>query len=244
MNLGKAKDNKKFKKKFAAFIIGFLIISFIYNHNFFRKFYNIFQKGYETRLIEKYGYCSGESIGFLRMLKKKYKFNFNPTILNYHVLPSSAWSIYDTYNQINTKHKIFLNYPEKFYLMFEPLNKKFSSKGEVQHSNGISSISFNLKDQQIKINSNIKIYKKKYNEEEDIIYEKNFNKLVINNQKIPLQLKTEKINSRRGPILIEMSDLSDDEIMNIKGIILDLDHEFELKNFKIMEQFNNCYYVK
>ena len=51
--------------------IGFLIISFIYNHNFFRKFYNIFQKGYETRLIEKYGYCSGESIGFLRMLKKK-----------------------------------------------------------------------------------------------------------------------------------------------------------------------------
>ena len=68
---------KKFKKSFGVLIIGFLILSFIYNHNLFRKLYNIFVINFESRLTKKSGYCSRESVGFLRMLKKKYKFNFN-----------------------------------------------------------------------------------------------------------------------------------------------------------------------
>ena len=234
---------KKFKKNFGVLIISFLILSFIYNHNLFRKFYNILFQKYESRLFKNYEYCSGESIGFLKMLKKKYKFSFNPKIINYDIVPNSNWSIYDTYKKTDTKHTIFLNYPEKLFFRFDRKDNKFFTNKKIQHSNGISSIVFNLKDEQIKINSKIKIYKKLYNKKE-IIYEKNFDKLIINNQKISLNLKTKKLNSTWEPIIIEISDLNDDEIIDINNITLNLDHEFKLKNYQIIEQFNNCYYVK
>ena len=109
--------------------------------------------------------------------------------------------------------------------------------------NGISNIIFDLKDKYIRIDSKIKIYRKPFNKKK-IIYEKNFHKLVENNQIIPIEFKTKKINSRYKPTFIEISDLSEDQIANINSITLNLNHEFDLKNFTIIEKFNNCYYVK
>ena len=235
---------KKFKKNFGVLIISFLILSFIYNHNLFRKLYNIFVINFESRLTKKHGYCFRESVGFLRMLKKKYKFNFNPLIVNYEdAVPSSGWSIYDNHNKTDNNHKILLNYRKNLSLYFKPLNKIFYSEGTVEHSNGISNIIFDLKDKHIKIDSKIKIYRKTLNNKE-IIYEENFNKLVENNQIIPIEFKTEKINSIYKPTFVEISDLSDNQIGKINSIILNLNHEFNLKNFTIIEKFNNCYYVK
>ena len=235
---------KKFKKNFGLLIIGFLILSFIYNHNLFRKLYNIFVIKYESRLTEKHGYCNRESVGFLRMLKKKYKFNFNPLIVNYEdAVPSSGWSIYDNHNKTDKNHKILLNYRKNLSLYFKPLNKIFYSEGTVKHSNGISNIIFDLKDKHIRIDSKIKIYRKTFNKKE-IIYEENFHKLVENNQIIPIEFKTKKINSIYKPIFVEISDLSDNQIGKINSIILNLNHEFNLKDFTIIEKFNNCYYVK
>ena len=235
---------KKFKKNFGILIIGFLILSFIYNHNLFRKLYNIFIINYESRLIKKHGYCFRESVGFLKMLKKKYKFNFNPLIVNYEdAVPSSGWSIYDNHNKTDKNHKILLNYPENLSLHFKPLNKIFYSEGTVNHSNGISNIIFDLKDKYIRIDSKIKIYRKTFNKKE-IIYEKNFHKLVENNQIIPIEFKTKKIQSIFKPTFIEISDLSDNQIGKINSIIVNLNHEFNLKDFTIIEKFNNCYYVK
>ncbi len=235
---------KKFKKNLGVLIIGFLILLFIYNHNLFRKLYNIFVINYESRLTEKYGYCFRESVGFLRMLKKKYKFNFNPLIVNYEdAVPSTGWSIYDNHNKTDNNHKILLNYPKNLSFYFKPLNKIFYSKGTVKHSNGISNIIFDLKDKYIRIDSKIKIYRKTLNKK-DIIYEENFHKLVENNQIVPIEFKTKKINSVYKPTFIEISDLSEDQIGKINSIILNLNHEFDLKNFTIIEKFNNCYYVK
>ena len=147
---------KKFKKNFGLLIIGFLILSFIYNHNLFRKLYNIFVINYQSRLTEKHGYCFRESVGFLRMLKKKYKFNFNPLIVNYEdAVPDSGWSIYDNRNKTDKNHKILLNYPKNISLYFKPSNKIFYSEGTVKHSNGISNIIFDLKDKHIRIDSKI-----------------------------------------------------------------------------------------
>jgi hypothetical protein len=69
---------KKFKKNFGVLIIGFLILSFIYNHNLFRKLYNIFAINFESRLTIKNGYCFRESVGFLRMLKKNINLILTP----------------------------------------------------------------------------------------------------------------------------------------------------------------------
>jgi len=235
---------KKFKGSFGVLIIGFLILSFIYNHNLFRKLYNVFVMNYESRLIKKSGYCFRESVGFLRMLKKKYKFNFNPLIVNYEdAVPSSRWSIYDNHNKTDKNHKILLNYSKNLSLYFKPLNKIFYSEGTVKHSNGISNIIFDLKDKHIRIDSKIKIYRKTFNKKE-IIYEENFHKLVENNQIIPIEFKTKKINSIYSPTFVEISDLSDNQIGKINSITLNLNHEFNLKDFTIIEKFNNCYYVK
>ena len=235
---------KNFKKNFGVLIIGLLILSFIYNHNLFRKLYNVFVMNYESRLTEKSGYCFRESVGFLRMLKKKYKFNFNPLIVNYEdAVPSSRWSIYDNHNKTDKNHKILLNYSKNLSLYFKPLNKIFYSEGTVKHSNGISNIIFDLKDKHIRIDSKIKIYRKTFNKKE-IIYEENFHKLVENNQIIPIEFKTKKINSIYTSTFVEISDLSDNQIGKINSIILNLNHEFNLKNFTIIEKFNNCYYIK
>ena len=225
-------------------IISFLILSFIYNHNLFRKLYNIFLINFESRLTKKNGYCFRESVGFLRMLKKKYKFNFNPLIVNYEdSVPSSGWSIYDNHNKTDKNHKILLNYPKNLSLYFEPVYRVFYSEGTVKHSDGISNIIFDLKDEHIKIDSKIKIYSKTFNTKE-IIYEENFHKLVKNNQIIPIEFKTKKINSVYASTFVEISDLSDNQIGKINSIILNLNHEFNLKDFTIIEKFNNCYYVK
>jgi len=236
---------KKFKKNFGTLIIVLLILSFIYNHNLFRKLYNIFIINYESRLTEKGGYCFRESVGFLSMLKKKYKFNFNPLIVNYeNAVPNSGWFIYDNHNKTDNNHKILLNYPKNLSLYFTPLNKIFYSEDTVRHSNGISNIIFNLKDKNIRINSKIKIYRKTFDKKKIIIYEENFHKFVENNQIIPIEFKTRKINDDYRPIFIEISDLSADQIEKINNIILNLNHEFNLKDFTILEKFNNCYYVK
>ena len=199
---------------------------------------------YESRLTEKNGYCFRESVGFLRMLKKKYKFNFNPLIVNYeNAVPSSGWSIYNNNYKTDNNHKILLNYPKNLSLHFKPLNKIFYSEGTVIHSNGISNIIFELKDKHIRINSKIKIYRKTLNKK-DIIYEENFHKLIKNNQIIPIEFKTKEINSIYRPTYIEISNLSGDQIGKINSIILNLNHEFNLIDFTIIEKFNNCYYIK
>ena len=235
---------KKNKKNIGILIIGFLILSFIYNHNLFRKLYNVFVINHESRLTKKYGYCFRESVGFLRMLKKKYKFNFNPLIINYEdAVPSSGWSIYDNNYRTDNNHKILLNYPKNLSLYFKPLNKIFYARSTVNHSNGISNIIFDLKDKHIRIDSKIKIYRKIFNKKE-IVLEENFHKLVENNQIIPFEFNTKKINSINKPTFIEIPDLSEDQIGKINSIILNLNHEFNLKDFTIIEKFNNCYYVK
>ncbi len=236
--------SKKFKKNFAVLIISFLILSFIHNHNLFRKLYNIFVINFESRLTKKHGYCFRESVGFLRMLKKKYKFNFNPLIVNYEdAVPDSTWSIHDSHNKTDKNHKILLNYPKNLSLHFKPLNKMFYSEGTVKHSNGISNIIFDLKDNHIRIDSKIKIYRKTFDKKEIIIYEDNFHKLVKNNQIISIEFKTKKINSIFKPTFIEISDLSNNQIEKINSVIVNLNHEFNLKDFTIIEKFNNCYYI-
>ena len=178
------------------------------------------------------------------MLKKKYKFNFNPLIVNYEdAVPSSAWSIYDNLNKTDNSHKILLNYPKNLSLHFKPLNRIFYSNDTVRHSNGISNIIFDFKDKNMIINFKIKIYKKTY-DKKNIIYEENFDKLVKSNQIIPIEFKTKKMNSVYKPTFIEISDLNKDQIENINGIILNLNHEYNLKDLTIIEKFNNCYYAK
>ena len=74
---------------FLIILIYILIIIFMHNNNLWRKFYNILNDNYNSRLIKKSGFCNKDSYGFLRMVKKKHQLKENPMIINYAVIPNT-----------------------------------------------------------------------------------------------------------------------------------------------------------
>ncbi len=234
---------KKYKKNIGILLIALLILIFILNQNLFRKFYNVINIDYESRLTNSSGYCNGDSVGYLRYLKKKYKFNFNPIIINYEdSVPDSNWSIYDTRLKDDESHKVLLNYPDKMFMKFEPNLENFYSENTVKYSNGISKIYFDLKVPKINLNSSLIIYRKNFgSKKKDIIYSKFFDEIIKDNGFLIIDYETKKINNIYKPTYLEFNNLNRD---NINSITVLLKNEFNLDNLQILDNFKNCYYIR
>jgi hypothetical protein len=232
-------------KKSLILIVGFLIFIFIYNNNLFRKFYNIILIDYDSRLSKSSGFCSGDSVGYLKYLKKKYLFEFNPEVINYeNSSPNSDWPIYDNYFKKNYDYKILLNYPKKVLMHFKPLNKYFFSKNTAMHQSGIKEIIFNLKKKEIDFDAEIIIYRQiMENTKKKIIYKNNFNLSVLDNFPILINYNTSKINAIYQKTFIEINGLDEEDYSKIESITLNLEHKFDLKNYKIIDNYENCYYI-
>ena len=238
--------SKKIKKNIGILIVGFLVLIFIFNQNLVRKFYNIINFDYESRISKSGGYCSDDSVGYLRYLKKKYDFKFNPTVINYEdSVPNSNWAIYDTRLKDDNTHKVLLNYRNKLFLKFEPSVKNFYSKNTVKYSSGISEIYFDLKVQSINLSSNLTIYRKNFGiKEKEIIYSKFFGEIIKNNESIKIDYDTKKINNIYKPTFLEINNLDKEKINKINSITLVLKNEFDLNNFQILNNYGDCYYVR
>ena len=238
--------SKNIKKNVGILIVGFLVLIFIFNQNLVRKFYNIINFDYESRISKSGGYCSDDSVGYLRYLKKKYDFKFNPTVINYEdSVPNSNWAIYDTRLKDDNTHKVLLNYRNKLFLKFEPSVKNFYSKNTVKYSSGISEIYFDLKVQSINLSSNLTIYRKNFGiKEKEIIYSKFFDEIIKNNESIKIDYDTKKINNIYKPTFLEINNLDKEKINKINSITLVLKNEFDLNNFQILDNYENCYYVR
>ena len=235
--------NKNIKKNIGILIVGFLILIFIFHQNLFRKFYNVINDDYEIRLSKSSGYCLNDSVGYLRYLKKKYNFKFNPLVINYEdSVPSSNWAIYDTRLKDDNSHKILLNYPNKLFLNFEPLGKKFISKNSVKYSSGISKLYFDLKVQEIFINSNLIIYRESFGgKEKEIIYKSFFNQNIKSNDPIIIKYDKKEINNIYKKTFIELSNLDTKKINSIK---VELINEIDLNKFEILDKYERCYYIR
>ena len=100
------------KKKSQTLILLVLVIILSINTNFFKKLYEVISWKFDLRIAKNYGYCHGESVGWLFDIKSKYQINDNPKIVNYNHEPSLDWTIINTKN-INQKSNklILLNYP-------------------------------------------------------------------------------------------------------------------------------------
>lgn len=235
--------SKKIKKNIGILIVGFLVLIFISNHNLFRKFYNIINSDYESRISKTSGYCSDDSLGYLRYLKKKYNFNFNPTVINYEdSVPDSNWAIYDTRLKDDNTQKILLNYPNKLFLKFKPSAENFYSKNTVKYANGISEIYFDLKVESINLSSDLTVYRKNFGiNEKEIIYSNFFDQVIKNNESIKIDYDTKKINNVYKPTFLEIKNLNKKKI---NSITLVLKNEFDLNNLQILDNYQNCYYVR
>jgi len=225
-------------------IIFFLFIIFLIYNSFPQKLNNILKNNYQSRLIEIYGYCSRDSYCFLHIIKNKYNIKKNPIIINYKVLPNSMWTIYSPSKKFDTRPTIFLNYPENLNLVLFPNNNKvFVNKNDIQFSNGIKSISFLLKQDSIRMDNNISVYKIQ-NGKKNEIFKKKISQTIANDEKIDLNFKTENINSRWEKIYLEINNLDKNIEDKIVRIELQLEHKYDLSKFQILEKFENCYFIK
>jgi len=239
------KSNKKPISILYTLIIFFLIIIIINNNNIFKKTYNIIKnENYSKRLENVYGYCEGTSVGYLRFIKEKFKLNFNPKIINFNQTSPSDWSIYDLKLNKDNSKIILLNYKREFNFIFNKKKKNiWTFNNQIQKTKSIEKIEFTtIYNDETYIEGTLSLYVVNSMKQKELIYKRKINQ-IINSQPININFKTEKFNSYFGTFLIEFDNLKNDNLTNIKNIILSSKNYFNIDNYKIINQEKNCYYV-
>jgi len=229
-------DNKIF-----YFISIILLIMIFFKTSFISNFNNVLKSNENERITKLYGYCKNESIGYLRYLKKKYNIKSNPKIINYVHTPPNKWAIYDvTAQNTDSTRLIILNYPgneinlklsyykKKIYELNDPYFYSIISNliGSLQIQNSIKEnidITFYLKDRSNNFQKLKTINAKK---------DKNTNDYIINQT-----FDDFKIDELR--FFLEIDGLDEKSKVTIK-----LRNKYNLENFKIIDQYQNCYFVE
>ena len=112
---------KKSKITLLCVISSLLFVLFAYQTKLPQNLSHIALNNYDTRFSQVYDFCSTESVGYVKYVKKKYKLFKRPEIINYIHTANLSWAIIDP-GVINnySNYKILLNYPG------EMINLKFN----------------------------------------------------------------------------------------------------------------------
>ena len=194
-------------------------------------------------MINNYGYCGNDSYGFLSDIKKKFKPKKNLKIINYKVMPNSSWITFEAKKEFEDKPRVFLNYPEKISLNFFPESKNFRSKGHVQFTEKIESISFKINEKYLNLNHELILFKFKDGKKE-ILFKKLIKKQTKNNDLIELNYPTQKLNSRWYDFFLEIKNLDSAERNKIKSIAFNFKNKYEFKKEDILFNKGSCFYIK
>ena len=235
-----------FKKKSQTLLLLILIIIFSINTNFLRNLYEIILHKFDNRITKTYGYCNGESIGYLLSIKKKYQINDNPKIINYIHTPGVNWAIINT-KKINRKSNkiILLNYPGSNSVvklkkisnnLFELMNAyflkdKFSKIENLEILNNQTSSK--------KLNWTVNVYtidkfKNKENIETLEVKKNSDAKLKFN---LDMNLEEEQ------KLYFEIDNKDNINLDNLQLKVV-LKNRHILKDFQIINKYDNCYYVE
>lgn len=103
------------KKIFLNLLIFFFFIILLFKTNFIKNIISVYNLDENDRITKTYGYCGGESIGYLKYLKKEFNFKSNPKIINFIHTPPINWSIYNPKKYKKSDYLIVLNYPGKIF---------------------------------------------------------------------------------------------------------------------------------
>ena len=238
------------KKKSQIIVLLILTIAVGIKTNFFRNLAEVALHKFDDRIINKYGYCSGESIGYLLYLKKKYQIKDNPKIVNYAHSADANWAIVNTkIIDKNSKKLILLNYPGlEIRIDLEKINsnlfefkdaKFFSNKFDKIESIEIVNNSENFE----KINWKIDIVTiDKYRNKKNI---KAFDieTFLGKSVKIKLDVFFENLNLVEDKFYFKIINRNISKFENLQLRII-LKNKHILENFKIINNVDNCYYVR
>ena len=238
------------RKKSQILVLLILIIVCAIKTNFFKNLAEVLLFKFENRIENKYGFCSGESIGYLLYLKKKYQIRDNPKVINFIHTPRVNWAIINTkiINK-NSKKFILLNYPGPKYKInlsminnniFEPKDIEFfRDKFDEIESFEILNNSINSK----KINWKLEAFLVDKSGNEKIIRVINIEDLLDESLKIKLNILNENLHLDKKKINFRLENKSISEIKDLQ-INLIMKNKYMLENFQIIDKIDNCYYIR
>ena len=240
----------KYKKKSQTLVLLILIIICGINTNFFRNLAEVVLYRYDDRIINKYGFCSEDSIGYLLYLKKKYEIKDNPKIVNYIHTSQVNWAIINTeiINK-NSKKLILLNYPGSEIKI--NLNKINNNLFELKDTyfffdkfNKIKSIEILNNSRNFrKINWKLDVVTIDRSGNEKIVKEFNIKNFLGESLKIKLDILNESLNLRGKKLYLKIKNKNIAKIEDLK-IYLILKNKYIFEDFQIIDKIDNCYYIK
>ena len=234
----KLKKYLKFK-----FVLLFLILfSFLYKINPIKNFSEIISYKLPKRLENIYGYCGGESIGYLKYIKKEFKLNANPEIINFDHTPPNLWSIYEAkFNNYKSDKKIVLNYPGK------KIQVNLASLGdnifEFKDPYYFSTISNNInkiysKKTDLKIDY-LEFYKNNYSNNSNLVKKSKLGHMDLNDYKLEINLEEFEIEEKRLFIKIISNEIYDKS----SEIKLELENKLDINDYEVIHSHKNCYFL-
>jgi len=236
------------KKKSQIIVLLILIIAVGIKTNFFRNLAEVALYKFDDRIINKYGYCSGESIGYLLYLKKKYQIKDNPKIVNYIHTPQVNWAIINTeiINK-NSEKLILLNYPgSEIRIDLEKNNQNLFEFNDVKFfSNKFDNIKsievFNYSKIFEKIKWKLDIVKIDKSRNKKNVKTFNIEGFLEDSLKVELDLFFKNLNLGEEKLYFKIRNISKFENIQLQIV---LKNKYILDNFKIIDKFDNCYYVE
>ena len=234
---------KKNKKKIIIFSI---VLLFLITTDFFINFYNLIRFNYDQRIVNAYGFCSRESIGYLNYIKAKYKFSHNIRVINYVHTPNVNWSITNP-RRINeySNELILLNYPGheiKIKLNQNKINEYTINNiyfylDKIKKNNYLEINSVNTTDL-----SNPKI---------EIIIQDSMGNIIKDMQIAKFKIFENRIVYSTNINFEELKNsfnlyfrLSGINIKNNAQIFFITENKYNVSNYKIIDNNGTCYYLK
>lgn len=226
------------------FLLILIFIFYILNKiDFYQNVRGIIKNSEKDRITNIYGYCGGESIGYLKYLKTKYNFDSNPQIVNYDRTAPNLWSIFNTNNSQTSKvFKILLNYPGKeinvnptkindnLFEIYDidflgPLSNNFKIKLDNNKSINNLNLKFFTQDDtgNLKEIKNIKATK---NLSENFFF---------------INYNLEKININEKKLFLKIIS---DKLITDTNISFKLINKYQVDKLEILDKYENCYLVK
>ena len=229
--------------KLNLLLILIAIFYFLNKTNFKQNLHSIIKINQNERINNLYGYCGGESIGYLRYLKSKYNFNFNPQIINFDRTAPNLWAIYNTNKSLtNLDYTIILNYPgEEIDVNLFKIKDNFFEIYDMDFLGPISADEFKISIKEKEINKIKLEFFTKYSSN-DLYKIKNLDIKKSSGEnffKVNFDFKELKISEKKLFLKI-----SSKKLKNNTDVTLKLTNKYQIDKLEILDQFKNCYLTK
>ena len=228
--------------KFKFILLFLILFAFLYKINPAKNFSNLISYKLPERLENIYGYCEGESIGYLKYIKKEFNLDANPEIINFDHTPPNLWSIYEAkFNNYKSNKKIVLNYPgKKIQVNLVNLGNNIL---EFKDPYFFSTISKNInkiysKKTNLKIDY-LEFYKNNYSNNLNLLKKSKLGYKDLDKHNLQINLEEFEIGEKRLFIKIISTEIYDKN----SEIKLELENKLDINNYEIIHNHKNCFYL-